>query len=58
MLGTLAGSSDAFRQLFIISHVDDVRASSIFNQVWRLSESEEGVSQFEDITDSVALDEA
>ena len=58
MLGTLAGSSDAFRQLFIISHVDDVRASSIFNQVWRLSESEEGVSQFEDITDAVGVDEA
>jgi exonuclease SbcC len=57
MLGTLAGSTDVFRQLFIISHVDDVRASSIFNQVWRLSESEEGVSQFEDITDAVGLDE-
>ena len=57
MLGTLAGNTDAFRQFFIISHVDDVRASSIFNQVWRLSESEEGVSQFEDITDAAGADE-
>jgi DNA repair protein SbcC/Rad50 len=57
MLGTLAGNTDVFRQLFIISHVDDVRASSVFNQVWRLSESEEGVSQFEDITEAGGADE-
>jgi exonuclease SbcC len=57
MLGTLAGNTDAFRQLFIISHVDDVRASSVFNQVWRLSESDDGVSQFEDITESGGFEE-
>jgi hypothetical protein len=45
LLGTLAGTTDAFRQ------------SAIFNQVWRRSESEEGVSQVEDVTDAGGVDE-
>jgi exonuclease SbcC len=48
-LGTLAASTEAFRQLFIISHVDDVRASPIFDEVWRILEID-GVSHFENIS--------
>jgi len=57
MLGTLAASTDAFRQLFIISHVDDVRASAVFNQVWRIQETESGASRVEDITAGGAVEE-
>ncbi len=50
MLSTLAASTEAFRQLFIISHVDDVRTSAVFNQIWRIQEEENGSSRVEDIT--------
>jgi len=48
-LSNLSASTEAFRQLFIISHVDDVRLSSIFNEIWRISDVD-GVSHFENIT--------
>ena len=41
-LGTLAGTSEAYRQLFIISHVDDIRQSSIFDDILRIIETDEG----------------
>ena len=50
MLSTLAASTEAFRQLFIISHVDDVRTSAVFNQIWRIQEGDNGASRVEDIT--------
>ncbi len=58
MLGTLAASTEAFRQLFIISHVDDVRTSSVFNQVWRIQEGDGGASRVEDITVSGGVEES
>ena len=48
-LGLLATSSEAFRQLFIISHVEDVRLSATVDEVWRISEVD-GVSRFENLT--------
>jgi exonuclease SbcC len=57
-LGSLAGAADAYRQLFIISHVDDVRASPIFNEVWRVSEGADGVSHLENLTLSGGFEEA
>ena len=45
LLGTLSGSFDDFRQLFIISHVDDVRTSAVFDEVWRIEETTDGSSQ-------------
>ncbi|MDP9355947.1 MAG: hypothetical protein M3R02_11840, partial [Chloroflexota bacterium] len=56
-LGSLAASTEAFHQLFIISHVDDVRASPIFNQIWRVTETAEGVSQLQDVTLMSGADE-
>ncbi|MBA2753919.1 MAG: SMC family ATPase [Chloroflexia bacterium] len=41
-LGALAGTSEAYRQLFIISHVDDIRQSSIFDDILRIAEGEDG----------------
>src|SRR5829696_6607643 len=48
-LGALAGTADAFHQLFIISHVDDVRSSPIFNEIWRVAEGPDGVSHLENL---------
>ena len=41
-LGVLSGTAEAYRQLFIISHVDDIRQSPIFDEVWRISEGPDG----------------
>jgi exonuclease SbcC len=49
LLSSLAGSADAFQQLFVISHVDDVRLSPAFNEVWRVAESEDGSSRLENL---------
>ncbi len=45
LLATISGTFDDFRQVFVISHVDDVRSSSVFDELWRIDESGEGVSQ-------------
>jgi exonuclease SbcC len=37
-LGKLAETSEALRQLFIISHVEDVHSSPVVSEVWRVSE--------------------
>ena len=48
-LGLLAASTEAFRQLFIISHIEDVQLSAIVDEVWRISEVD-GVSRFENLS--------
>ncbi len=50
LLGRIAESIDSFQQMFIISHVDDVRASPIFTRVLRIVESDDGSSRIEDAT--------
>ena len=55
-LGSLA-SSGHFQQMFIISHVDDVRTSPIFSRVLRVTESADGSSRIDDVTLAAAIDE-
>jgi exonuclease SbcC len=50
LLGRISESIDAFQQMFIISHVDDVRSSPIFTRVIRVTESANGASQIEDLS--------
>jgi exonuclease SbcC len=50
LLGTLAGATDHFHQLFVISHVDDVQGSAVFDELWRVEETAEGVSQITNAT--------
>jgi exonuclease SbcC len=57
LLGNLAGSAEAFRQLFVISHVDDVRLSPAFGEVWRVSENADGFSSLENLTRSQGLED-
>ena len=57
-LGALAGTADAYHQLFIISHVDDVRSSPIFNEVWRVAEGSDGVSHLENLNVTGGFEDA
>jgi exonuclease SbcC len=50
LLGRIAETIDSFQQMFIISHVDDVRSSPIFTRVLRIVEAEDGSSRIEDAT--------
>lgn len=45
LLGTISSTFDDFRQVFVISHVDDVRTSAVFDELWRIDESSDGASQ-------------
>ncbi|MEA2529744.1 MAG: repair protein SbcC/Rad50 [Thermomicrobiales bacterium] len=56
-LGALAGTADAFHQLFIISHVDDVRTAPIFNEIWRIAETGDGVSSLENLTETGGIED-
>jgi DNA repair protein SbcC/Rad50 len=49
LLSSLAGSAESFQQLFVISHVDDVRLSPAFNEIWRVAELEDGSSRLENL---------
>ena len=50
LLNTLSGSAEAFQQLFVISHVDDVRLSPAFTEIWRVVEEESGYSRLENMS--------
>ncbi|MGH2548455.1 MAG: ATP-binding protein, partial [Thermomicrobiales bacterium] len=54
LLGQLSEQTSQFQQIFVISHVDDVRSSPVFSRVWRIIETEDGVSRIEDATGSGA----
>ncbi len=57
MLQRLMEESHAFQQLFVISHVDDVKAGAMFDEVWRVSETADGVSQLEQVSVTGALED-
>ncbi len=44
MLGAISTTFDALRQVFIISHVDDVRTSPVLDDLWRIEATAEGSS--------------
>lgn len=57
MLGSISASNESFRQMFIISHVDDVRSAPLFDELWRIEESEDGVSQIRSLAGHVEVDD-
>jgi exonuclease SbcC len=57
MLQRLMEENQAFQQLFVISHVDDVRAGSMFDEVWKVSETGDGVSQLEQVSVTGSLED-
>ncbi len=48
-LNLLLDETGTFKQLFVISHVDDVRVSAAFDEIWRVEEGAGGVSQIEQL---------
>ncbi|HQY30154.1 MAG TPA: SMC family ATPase, partial [Thermomicrobiales bacterium] len=57
LLNVLAGTAEAFRQLFVISHVDDVRLSSSFSEVWRVVEDTSGFSTLENMSLTAGIED-
>ncbi len=57
MLQRLMEENQAFQQLFVISHVDDVKAGAMFDEVWRVVEAADGVSQLEQVSVTGALED-
>ena len=57
MLQRLMEENQAFQQLFVISHVDDVKAGAMFDEVWRVAETADGVSQLEQVSVTGALED-
>lgn len=49
MLGTITNANDQFQQVFIISHVDDIRTSPILDEIWQVKETADGISRLEPI---------
>lgn len=49
MLGTITTSGEPFRQIFIISHVDDVRTAPIFDELWQIVEADDGGSNIQNL---------
>lgn len=47
MLQSLVAENDAFRQLFVISHIDEVRANGTLDEVWQVVETGQGMSKLE-----------
>lgn len=48
-LNVLLDETGTFQQLFVVSHVDDVRASPAFDEIWRIEETADGASQIEQL---------
>ena len=49
-LQRLVGDGGPFRQLFAISHVDDIQHSPAFDEAWRISEGADGISVLEHLS--------
>jgi exonuclease SbcC len=45
LLGAITNQFDELRQVFIISHVDDVRSSPVLDELWRIEETVGGGSR-------------
>lgn len=57
MLAAITGADDHFRQVFIISHVDDVRTSPILDDIWRVTETDDGTSELQPLGVGVDIGE-
>jgi len=56
LLGSISTTFDELRQVFIISHVDDVRTSPVLDELWRVEETEEGASQVMNLRPGTDID--
>lgn len=56
MLGSISGTFDELRQVFIISHVDDVRTSPVLDELWRIEETADGSSTVTSLSPGAEID--
>jgi hypothetical protein len=57
MLGAITSSGEHFRQIFMISHVDDVRTAPIFDDLWLISETADGTSELQSLSPGADIGE-
>lgn len=57
MLGAITSSGEHFRQVFMISHVDDVRTAPIFDELWLIRESADGTSELQSLAPGAEIGE-
>jgi exonuclease SbcC len=56
MLGSISATFHELRQVFIISHVDDVRTSPVLDELWRIEETAEGSSAITSLGPGAEID--
>ncbi len=56
LLGAITGTFEELRQVFLISHVDDVRTSPVIDELWRIEESPEGGSTLTPLAAGAEID--
>ncbi|MBA2469682.1 MAG: SMC family ATPase, partial [Chloroflexia bacterium] len=56
LLGSISGTFEELRQVFIISHVDDVRTSPVLDELWRIEETADGSSALTSLSPGVEID--
>jgi DNA repair exonuclease SbcCD ATPase subunit len=57
MLGAITNSGEHFHQIFMISHVDDVRTAPIFDDLWLISETADGTSELQSLSPGADIGE-
>jgi exonuclease SbcC len=57
MLGAITNSGESFRQVFIISHVEDVRMAPVFDELWQVVEQADGSSQLQPLAPGADIGE-
>jgi exonuclease SbcC len=56
LLGAITGTFEELRQVFIISHVDDVRSSPAIDELWRIEETPDGGSSLTPLAAGTEID--
>ena len=56
MLGSISATFDELRQVFLISHVDDVRTSPVLDELWRIEQTADGSSAVSSLGPGAEID--
>jgi exonuclease SbcC len=56
LLGAISGTFEDLRQVFIISHVDDVRTSPVLDELWRVESTADGSSSVNSLGPGAEID--
>lgn len=56
LLGSISSTFAELKQVFIISHVDDVRTSPVLDELWRIEETADGSSMVSSLSPGADID--